>query len=105
MGLSAIFYYFYISLMGYMKYLIHIAYFAIKMNWNYGSADQQPLDRLSLAEVKALYAKGQFPAGSMGPKVLSAIRFLEFGGKKVVISNIESGGLSLQGKTGTTIVP
>ncbi len=72
---------------------------------NYGSADQQPLDRLSLAEVKALYAKGQFPAGSMGPKVLSAIRFLEFGGKKVVISNIESGGLSLQGKTGTTIVP
>ena len=70
---------------------------------HYGSADQQPLDRLSLAEVKALYAQQQFPPGNMGPKILSAIRFLECGGKRVVISNIESGGLSLQGKTGTTL--
>lgn len=68
-------------------------------------ADQVGMDRLTLSEVKALYAKGEFPAGSMGPKILSAIRFLEFGGKRVVISNIESGNLALLGKTGTTITP
>jgi len=72
---------------------------------NFNTPDQQGLDRLTLAEVKALYARQQFPAGSMGPKVLSAIRFLEFGGKRVVISNIESGGSCLLGKTGTTILP
>ncbi len=72
---------------------------------HFNTRDQVGVDRLTLSEVKALYAKGEFPAGSMGPKILSAIRFLEFGGRKVVISNIETGGSSLEGKTGTTIVP
>jgi carbamate kinase len=72
---------------------------------HFNTVDQQPLKRLSLGEVKALYASGEFPAGSMGPKILSAIRFLEFGGRRGVSSNIESGASSLRGESGTTIVP
>jgi carbamate kinase len=72
---------------------------------HFNTPEQEPLSRLTLSEVKELYAKGEFPVGSMGPKILSAIRFLEFGGRRVVISNIESGSSSLRGETGTTIVP
>jgi carbamate kinase len=72
---------------------------------HFNTPQQEPLSRLSLAEVKVLYERGEFPVGSMGPKVLSAIRFLEYGGKRVVISNIEGGAAALRGETGTTITP
>ena len=44
-----------------------------------------------------------FPPGSMAPKILAAIRFLEYGGKKVIVSDIEKGWEAIQGKTGTLI--
>lgn len=71
----------------------------------YNTPQQQPISRMTLKEIKKLYHEGQFSAGSMGPKILASIRFLEGGGKKVVISNIENGWDALQGKTGTTILP
>jgi carbamate kinase len=46
---------------------------------------------------------GQFPVGSMGPKILAAIRFLEAGGKKVIISHVDKGWAALNEKTGTHI--
>ena len=70
----------------------------------YNSPKQKPLDRVTLKDIKKYYNDGQFPEGSMGPKILAAIRFLEFGGSRVVISNIERGWEALQGKTGTLIV-
>jgi len=75
-----------------------------KVYLNYNTVKEKALDKLSLKEAKELYESGVFPAGSMGPKVLSAIRFLEFGGKKVIISSVEKGWDALQGKTGTVIV-
>ena len=36
------------------------------------------------SELRALAAAGQFPPGSMGPKVEAALRFLERGGEEVV---------------------
>ncbi len=70
---------------------------------DYGTKKQQPLTAVSLAEIKNYYDCGEFPQGSMGPKILAAIRFLEYGGKKVIISNIEKGWEAFSGKTGTTI--
>ncbi|MCD6147547.1 MAG: carbamate kinase, partial [Thermoplasmata archaeon] len=49
---------------------------------NYGSENQKKLGKVSLKEVEEYYRQGQFPPGSMGPKILAAIRFLENGGKK-----------------------
>jgi len=74
-----------------------------KVYLNYGSKDQKPIDRISLDEIKKYYDEGCFPEGSMGPKVLAAIRFLEFGGRKVIISHVDKGWEAFQGETGTHI--
>lgn len=70
----------------------------------YGTPDQQNLDRLSLAEAKVHLEDGEFPAGSMGPKIEAAVRFLENGGKRVVITSLERAREGLRGQAGTTIV-
>jgi len=74
-----------------------------KVYLNYNTPKQKPLDELSLKELKKYYGEGLFPPGSMGPKILAAIRFLEYGGKKVIISNVEKGWEALHGETGTHI--
>ncbi len=56
---------------------------------NYGKPEQKTLGIVSLEEVKTYYAQGQFPAGSMGPKIAAAIRYLENGGKAAVITSPE----------------
>jgi len=75
-----------------------------KVYLHYNTPKQQPLEKVTFNELKKYYLSGEFPQGSMGPKILAALRFLEFGGEKVVISNIEQGWEALQAKTGTLIV-
>lgn len=75
-----------------------------KVFLHYNTAQQQPLDKVTYNELKEYYLSGHFPPGNMGPKILAALRFLEFGGDRVIISNIEQGWEALQGKTGTLIV-
>lgn len=75
-----------------------------KVYLHYNTPNQQPLDIVSFKELKEYYLSGEFPPGSMGPKILAALRFLEFGGDRVIISNIERGWEALQGKTGTLIL-
>jgi len=70
---------------------------------NYGSEDQEPLRKVNLEEIKKFYEDGHFPAGSMGPKILAAIRFLESGGKRAIIADIDHGWEALKGETGTHI--
>jgi carbamate kinase len=74
-----------------------------KVYLNYDTPKQKPLDKVTLDELKKYYKKGYFPPGSMGPKILAAIRFIESGGKKVIISHIEKACEALNGKTGTHI--
>jgi carbamate kinase len=50
-------------------------------------------------------AQGQFPAGSMGPKVEAAIQFLQGGGKRAIITSLDTAVPALRGETGTHIVP
>ncbi|MCU0799927.1 MAG: carbamate kinase [Candidatus Thermoplasmatota archaeon] len=71
---------------------------------NFRKKDQMRLARLTVEEAKELQAKGEFPPGSMGPKIEAAIAFLEGGGKKVIISSIKDGYLALEGQAGTTII-
>ncbi|RLF35040.1 MAG: carbamate kinase, partial [Thermoplasmata archaeon] len=70
---------------------------------NYGKEDQKELREVKLGEIEKYYMEGQFPPGSMGPKVLAAIRFLRGGGKKVIISDIDHGLDALEGRIGTHI--
>jgi carbamate kinase len=74
-----------------------------KVYLQYDTPAQHPIDTITYTEMKQYYLDGEFPQGSMGPKILAALRFLEFGGERVIISNIEQGWEALQGKTGTLI--
>ncbi len=70
---------------------------------NYNTPQEKALKNIKIDELKKYYDKGYFPTGSMGPKVLSAIRFFEAGGKKVIISSVEKGWDAFKGRTGTQI--
>lgn len=76
-----------------------------KVSINYSKEDQQDLDVLSIADAERYYHEKQFPAGSMGPKILAAIDFLRRGGKEVLITSIEKIVDAFSGKTGTRIIP
>ncbi len=57
-----------------------------KVALNYGKPNQKDLDKLTIEEAKRYLAEGQFPPGSMGPKIEAAIEFLENGGEEVIIT-------------------
>lgn len=72
---------------------------AVAINW--GKPDQKFLSRLNLSEAKQLMEEGHFKAGSMGPKVTAALRFIEQGGEMAVISSLNNAAEALAGKSGT----
>jgi carbamate kinase len=71
---------------------------------DFGKPTQRFLDRLTLAEAKRHLAQGQFPPGSMGPKIQAAIEFLEAGGEQVLVAQLEDLVPAVAGKAGTQIV-
>lgn len=71
---------------------------------NFGTPGQKTLGVVSAAEMKSYLKAGHFPEGSMGPKVEAAVRFIEAGGKRVIITSLEDALPALSGKTGTHIV-
>ena len=72
-----------------------------KVAINFKKPDQRYLDKISISEAKEFMKQGQFPAGSMGPKVQAAINFLEKGGERAIITSIEKIKDALDGKAGT----
>ena len=74
-----------------------------KVSINFGKPDQFELDAMTLADAERYLAEGQFPAGSMGPKIRAAVNFLKKGGKEVVITSVERVVEALHGETGTVI--
>ncbi|MGC8747343.1 MAG: carbamate kinase [Candidatus Kapaibacteriota bacterium] len=66
---------------------------------------RKPLMRISVEEAEKYLLDGHFPAGSMGPKIESAIRYLRAGGKQVLITSYEYIESALEGKAGTQILP
>ena len=71
----------------------------------YQTPKQVDLRHLTLSEAKKYYEEGHFPPGSMGPKILAIIKFLEAGGSKAYISLTSKYLETLEGKAGTTVVP
>jgi len=71
----------------------------------YGTPDQRALRRTSPEELRTLLAAGEFPAGSMGPKVESALDFVEGGGLHAIITSLPRLREALRGTTGTHLFP
>ncbi len=71
---------------------------------NYNKPDQKMLRNLTVSEAKRYLQEGHFPPGNMGPKIESAISFLEKGGKEVIITSLDKARQAILGQTGTRIV-
>jgi len=71
----------------------------------FGTPDQVALPVLTAERAATMLADGEFPAGSMGPKVEAALSFLAAGGREVVITSPENLAAAIEGRAGTRIVP
>jgi carbamate kinase len=74
-----------------------------KVALNYKKSNQIDLDELTISDAKKWLGHGQFPKGSMGPKIESAIQFIEIGGEFCIITSTESMSDAIGGLTGTRI--
>lgn len=71
---------------------------------NFGTPEQKNLDKVSTEEMKEFTEEGHFAPGSMLPKVLAAIRFVESKpGRKTIITSLEKVNEALKGLSGTII--
>ena len=75
-----------------------------KVYLNFGKPDQKPLDVLTIEEARKYLEEGQFPRGSMGPKIEASIKFVEETGREALITDMTTLKEALEGKTGTRIV-
>ena len=71
---------------------------------DYGSPEEEELAEVSLADARRLMEEGQFPPGSMGPKMQAAIDFVAATGRRVVITDVEHVHGAIDGDAGTSIV-
>ncbi|MGZ5351606.1 MAG: carbamate kinase [Actinomycetota bacterium] len=71
----------------------------------FGTERAEELDRLTVAEARALAEGAEFGAGSMGPKVAAAVRFVAGGGARAAIGDLDDAVAVLAGDAGTSIVP
>ncbi|MFP4387473.1 MAG: carbamate kinase [Desulfococcaceae bacterium] len=71
---------------------------------DYGKPDQRFLSEMTVEEAEGHLEAGQFPPGSMGPKIEAAVAFVKSGGREAVIASVDRIGEAVAGKTGTRIV-
>ena len=76
-----------------------------RVAWHFGSSDQRPLARLTWEQAQHYLREGEFPPGSMGPKIEAALEFLETGERHAIITSPERMGAALCGEAGTEILP
>ncbi len=72
---------------------------------DYGTLMQRPIRMAMAEEMENFLRAGHFPAGSMGPKIESALRFLAAGGRRVIVTNYENLNEAVAGHCGTQILP
>ena len=71
---------------------------------NWGKDDQKMLRKTPLAEMEEYVSEGQFPAGSMGPKVDAVMQFTQATGNRGVICQLDDIEKAIAGEAGTEIV-
>jgi len=71
----------------------------------FGTARQRSCDTMTVDEAEKHLAAGEFPPGSMGPKVTAAVRFVRAGGERAVITSPPRVREGLEGRAGTSVIP
>jgi len=75
-----------------------------RVYYHFGRPDQAPLPVITVEEARRYLEEGEFPAGSMGPKIRAAIEYIEAGGKEVLITSASHLKAALINRSGTRIV-
>jgi carbamate kinase len=70
----------------------------------YGTPQARPLERMTVSEARSLLAAGEFPEGSMGPKVEACVEFVTAGGARAVIGSLAQAADAVFGAAGTAVV-
>jgi carbamate kinase len=71
---------------------------------DFGKPGEREVERLSAGEARHHLEEGQFPAGSMGPKVEAALSFVEDGGSAAIVSDFAHAAAAVAGDHGTWVV-
>lgn len=92
-----------------MAITLGVDVFAISTDTDYVYLDykkptQRPIRLITTDDLQTHYDAGHFPAGNMGPKVESVMRFLRNGGREAVITSYEHLFEAVRGNAGTRIV-
>lgn len=78
-----------------------------KVAVNFGKPDQRWLDSMTVSEAEQYMAEGQFPPGSMGPKIEACLRFIKMSENPnavALITDPPNLAKGLRGETGTRLV-
>ena len=70
---------------------------------NYGRPNQEKLARISAGDLRKLYTQGNFPGGSIGPKVRAALEFVERNHGVSIIGSLDNASDVIAGKSGTVV--
>ncbi|MCW2791160.1 MAG: carbamate kinase [Nocardioides sp.] len=69
----------------------------------YGTPDARPLGRVLQRDLRAYAERGEFAAGSMGPKVAAVLRFIERAGSHAAICSLDDIVRAAEGGAGTVV--
>jgi carbamate kinase len=72
---------------------------------DFGTRWQRDMARMTLSDALRHLDSGEFPAGSMGPKIEAGVRFVEEGGRAAVITSGDHLAAACAGRHGTWLVP
>jgi carbamate kinase len=76
-----------------------------QVSLRFGTSEEKALSRLTLAQARHYFQDGEFPAGSMGPKMMAAIEFIQANPKnEVIITDVDNMVDAVSGSAGTRLV-
>ncbi|MDX2160088.1 MAG: carbamate kinase [bacterium] len=76
-----------------------------KVCLNFNKPGMCDIDVMTLQEAQQYMADGQFPPGSMLPKIEAAVEFVRMGGPMALITDPPNLARALRGETGTRVIP
>ena len=71
---------------------------------SFGKRGERWLGEVTLSELERFHSRGEFGAGSMGPKVEAGLEFLNSGGRRFIITDIPSLARAISGEAGTRVL-
>lgn len=75
-----------------------------KVKLGFGTSKERDVGKMNVAQAKSYLRDGLFWGGSMAPKVLACIRFIEHGGDEAIITSLDNALSAIESKQGTHII-